>query len=76
MSAGAPGEPADGEVYVNKAECVGSGSCVAVAPHAFRLDAEGHAEVYAAFAADDLDVQLAVEQCPVEAIHKRGHEPT
>jgi ferredoxin len=74
MTADAPDGRVDGEVYVNKAECVGSGSCVAVAPHVFRLDAEGFAEVYADSSPDDAEVELAVEQCPVEAILKGGRE--
>lgn len=58
-------------IRVDKDRCMGSGLCVEIAPHVFRLDDDGYAEL----AVDDRDVQrwseaaeAAARQCPTNAI--------
>lgn len=49
--------------------CIGSGSCVGVAPEYFRLDAAGRSQpVTVDVAPDDEDLLDAVASCPMEAI--------
>lgn len=62
------------EVAIDRAECIGSGQCVSVAPRAFRLDEAMKAEVIDP-EGESLDQVLeAAEICPAQAIYvSRGH---
>lgn len=49
--------------------CIGAASCVALAPLAFELDAEGKAIVKDTLSqTNDADVLEAAKSCPVDAI--------
>jgi len=64
------------EIAVDRAECIGSGQCVAVAPRAFRLDDAMKAAVIDP-EAEDLDAVLeAAYICPTRAIYvSQGGRP-
>lgn len=58
------------KVRVNRTACIGSGTCEALAPHLFHLDAEGKAVVEEAAAAEADEELLwdAADSCPSLAI--------
>lgn len=69
------------KVKVDRSLCIGAASCVAVAPNAFELDAEGKAVVkkkdgttsteyvaYTDIAEDEQNILHAAKSCPVNAI--------
>jgi ferredoxin len=56
------------EVFVDRIVCIGSGSCVHLAPGVFELDAEGVAEVVDPSAADPAVLRRAARSCPTQAI--------
>lgn len=55
-------------ISVDRAVCVGSGTCSAAAPHAFALDDEDKATPLRPELAPDDDVRLAVDMCPTAAL--------
>lgn len=55
-------------VYVDPELCIGSGSCVRLAPGAFALDDEGVAEAIDPDAAPEDRLRLAARSCPTGAI--------
>ena len=58
-----------GKVVVDKDKCIGSASCVAIAPDLFELDDDGKAVVKEGAAVDDvIQVLDAARSCPVDAI--------
>lgn len=55
-------------VRVDRERCVGAAMCVAVAPDAFQIDAEGKA-VVVIHAADEVErMRQAAEECPAAAV--------
>lgn len=60
-------------VHVDRARCVGSGTCTQIAPELFVLE-DGTARVTDRAARDDEqtadDIEEAVESCPVQAIQR------
>lgn len=65
-------EPSDQEriiIAIDRAECIGSGNCVAVAPRAFRLDESMKAAVIDPDAEPLENVIDAAELCPTRAIY-------
>lgn len=48
--------------------CIGSGTCVQIAPAVFELSDEGVAQVIAPDAAELADLHRAEDSCPVAAI--------
>lgn len=56
-------------IAIDRAECIGSGQCVAVAPRAFRLDDAMKAEVIDPEAETLASVLEAAELCPTRAIY-------
>jgi len=57
------------QIAIDRAECIGSGQCVAVAPRAFRLDDAMKAAIIDP-EAESLDRVLeAAEICPARAIY-------
>ncbi|HZT96093.1 MAG TPA: ferredoxin [Chloroflexota bacterium] len=57
------------QVAVDRAECIGSGQCVIIAPRAFRLDDAMKAEIVDP-GGEELDVLLeAAYACPTQAIY-------
>jgi ferredoxin len=61
-------------IDVDRDLCIGSGTCVRLAPGVFALDDEEVSVVVDPGAADIGKLQLAAEACPTEAI--RIGEPT
>lgn len=57
------------EIAVDRAECIGSGQCVAVAPRVFRLDSAMKAEVVDPEGEPLESVLEAAEICPTRAIY-------
>ena len=55
-------------VNIEEDVCIGSGTCVGIAPAVFELDDEGVAQVLDPTAAELGDLQLAETSCPVAAI--------
>ncbi|MEU4213081.1 ferredoxin [Streptomyces sp. NPDC026206] len=59
-------------VSVDRALCVGSGQCAAIAPGAFRLDEARRSHPVAEETDASQAVLDAAESCPVEAVTLRG----
>jgi len=57
---------------VDRDKCIGDGSCVALCPEIFELDAEGKARVIGE--EGDCDLELVAESCPAKAISLVGKE--
>ena len=55
-------------VEVIAPKCIGAASCVAIAPHTFRLNEDDIAEVIAQHGDDDPTILLAAQSCPTAAI--------
>jgi ferredoxin len=53
---------------INRAECIGCGSCVSIAPGTFELDDSGKAVVLDNITDDDETIQSGIDSCPVFAI--------
>jgi ferredoxin len=69
------------KVKIDRATCIGAASCVAVAPNAFDLDAEGKAAIkkkdgtmssdfvnFSDIAEEEQPIMHAAKSCPVHAI--------
>ena len=56
------------QVSIEEHVCIGSGTCVKIAPAVFELSDEGVAQVIDPLAAELSDLQLAEDSCPVAAI--------
>lgn len=57
------------KVAINEEECVGCGTCVAIAEDVFRMNDDEKAQVYGQVTAANKDnVQEAIDTCPVSAI--------
>jgi ferredoxin len=59
-------------VEIDRDLCIGSGTCVRLAPAVFALDGEEIAIVLDPEAADPAKLQLAADACPTEAIRIGG----
>ena len=57
-----------GSIEVDRKLCIGSASCVAIAPDVFELDSEGIAVVKNPNGADAKTIRDAAQSCPVNAI--------
>lgn len=58
-----------GKVVVDKDKCIGSASCVAIAPDLFELDDDGKAIVKDGASVEDvIQVLDSARSCPVDAI--------
>ena len=53
-------------VKVNNDLCIGCGTCEALCPAVFKMNAEGKAEVISQ--TDEASAKTAVESCPAQAI--------
>jgi ferredoxin len=54
---------------IDNDECIACGNCEAVCPEVFRLnEALGHSEVINPTGAPEDQIQLAIDQCPVQCI--------
>jgi ferredoxin len=62
-------------VDVDRELCIGSGTCVRLAPGVFALDEEEISVVLSPEAADISKLRLAAEACPTEAI-RIGEPPS
>lgn len=56
------------EAQVDRTLCIGSASCVVIAPKVFELDEEGKAIVLTVDGANDETILEAARSCPVNAI--------
>jgi ferredoxin len=64
-------------VEIDRDLCIGSGTCVRLAPAVFALDAEEIAIVLDPGAVEPTRLQLAADACPTEAIRIGGpHGPS
>lgn len=60
-------------ILVDRARCIGAGTCVLESPGTFALDADDRVVVIAEPSPDTPDVvRLAVEGCPVRALRFEG----
>lgn len=56
-------------VKVDRAKCIGCGTCVVIAPKTFELDKEGKSVVKNSnFETDKENIQNAADSCPAGAI--------
>ena len=56
------------KIVIDRDECIGAASCVAVAPGTFQLDEENLAYLVDPDVYDDETLLLAAQSCPVNAI--------
>lgn len=56
------------KLVVDKEKCIGSQTCVAIAPEVFELDDNGKSQVKNQQGADEATIEDAIKSCPVEAI--------
>lgn len=56
------------KIKLDKDKCIGCGTCVAIAPKTFKLEADGKAEVIEPPRDDKATIKEAVDSCPVDAI--------
>jgi ferredoxin len=63
------GEPHGIAAAVDRAQCVGNGVCVALAPGAFTLDETMKAVVTNPAAESEASLLAAAEACPTQAIY-------
>jgi ferredoxin len=56
------------DVEIDWDRCMGSGTCVFLAPETFDLSEDGHAVVLDPAATDEARLRAAAEGCPVGAI--------
>ena len=55
-------------VKINKAKCIGCGTCQSICPEVFELDGDGKAKVKSQKKTSC--IKEAIESCPVDAISK------
>ncbi|MFH1971721.1 MAG: ferredoxin [Patescibacteria group bacterium] len=56
------------KIDVNKNKCIGCGTCIFLAPKAFKLGKDGKSEVIKDAKTESKEVKEAIESCPVDAI--------
>ncbi|HUV42459.1 MAG TPA: ferredoxin [Patescibacteria group bacterium] len=54
---------------VDKAKCIGCGTCTILAPKTFKLGNDGKAEIINPSGDEEEKIKEAVDSCPVEAIY-------
>lgn len=62
-------------IKVDREACIGCGTCVALAPNTFNLDAEGKSEVVNPVGDPEVDIKKAADACPVGAIKIEEEKP-
>lgn len=55
-------------VSIDRDSCIGSGTCVQLAPESFELDDDGVATLISSSAAGETSLRTAERSCPVHAI--------
>ncbi|MDO8626636.1 MAG: ferredoxin [Candidatus Magasanikbacteria bacterium] len=55
-------------LVIDRAKCIGAGTCVAVAPGVFQIDKENLAYVVDPDSTDEDTIMLAAQSCPVLAV--------
>jgi len=58
------------KVQVDKAKCIGCGTCVALAPKTFKLGDDGKSEAFAQDVDSQETLEQAIQSCPAQAISK------
>lgn len=56
------------KAVVDKAKCIGCGTCVALAPKSFKMDSDNKSVALDPAGDDEATIQSAVDSCPVGAI--------
>lgn len=56
------------KIKIDKDKCLGCGTCVALSPGVFVLNAEGKAEVKNPTGDSEENIQNVIDSCPVQAI--------
>ncbi len=56
------------KLVVDKNKCIGSQTCVAIAPEVFEIESDGKSHVKYQNCADEATIEEAIKACPVEAI--------
>lgn len=59
------------KLAVDQKKCIGCGLCEALAPKTFRLNTKGKSEVIAEKGNSEVEIQNAIDSCPVGAISKK-----
>ncbi len=54
--------------WVDPDVCIGTMACVNLCPEVFQLNDEGKSEVVNSEGASEIDIQEAIDACPVSAI--------
>ncbi len=56
------------KLVVDKNKCIGSQTCVAIAPEVFEIEDDGKSHVKNQKGADEATIEEAIKACPVQAI--------
>jgi len=56
------------KIVVDKNKCIGCGTCIFLAPKAFKLGKDGKSETINNTKIDSKEVKEAIDSCPVNAI--------
>jgi len=56
------------EIKINKDKCLGCGTCMALMPEVFEIDAEGKSTVKASEGLDQEQILMTAKSCPTGAI--------
>ena len=60
------------KLIVDKNKCIGCGTCIFIAPKAFKLGKDGKSEVLKNADIESKEVKEAIDACPVSAISLKG----
>ncbi|MEU2388985.1 ferredoxin [Streptomyces sp. NPDC012461] len=55
-------------IIVDTERCVGSGTCMAIAPNLFQFDDEDRSQPVSETVSEETDVHTAIDMCPTAAI--------
>jgi len=56
------------KLVIDKAKCIGCGTCVALSPKVFKMTDDGKAEIIDETADSKENIQNTIDACPVQAI--------
>jgi len=57
------------KITIDQENCIGCGSCVALAPETFKMNDDGKSEVIDQKGNSDEEILTAAKSCPVSVIH-------
>lgn len=61
------------KIKIDKAKCIGCGTCVVIAPKSFKLGDDGKSQVIEPLGDDEKTIREALDSCPVDAIELRNN---